>query len=210
MVPGSDRDRGPIAHRDGSRNEERERDDGDDPHKHPADPPALNTFASVALRRRRGRGRARGWHLQAPPTRHLQVKAGRALIAGVRLRCPACRIGRMSRAWWSVLSMHERCPACGIPFMPGAGEFTGAVEGTTYLAALVGLLLFIFTAPLADITFLAIALWVVSFSVAFPLVAYRHMKGLWVGGMWALQPWSTSGDAPHVAPIEMPPMVWDA
>ena len=137
------------------------------------------------------------------------MNAWRPLVAGLRLRCPSCGVGRMSRAWWSVLTMHERCPRCGIPFMPGAGEFTGGVELTTYLAALVGLLLFLLFQPLADITVAAIALWVVSFGVAFPVVTYRHLKGLWVGGMWAARPWTTTGDAPHVAPVAMPPSVWD-
>ena len=105
--------------------------------------------------------------------------------------------------------MHERCARCGIPFMPGAGEFTGAVEVTTYLAAFLGLAFFIFFAPLADITLAAIALWVLAFGVAFPLVSYRHLKGLWVGGMWAAKPWPATGDAPHVAPVAMPATVWD-
>jgi uncharacterized protein (DUF983 family) len=130
----------------------------------------------------------------------------RAILATARLRCPSCRAGRMSRAWWSVLQLHDDCPACGLPFMPGRGEFTGAIEITTYLTALAGLVGIVLILPADAWT---LAAWVILFGVVVPLVAYRQLKALWVGVMVAARPWGGAGDPPHVAPVAMPATPWD-
>ena len=134
------------------------------------------------------------------------ARAALALLATLRLRCPACRAGRMSRAWWSVLQWHDACPACRIPFMPGRGEFTGAIEVTTYATALAGLVGVVLLAPAP---LWAIVAWVALFGVLVPFVGYRHVKALWVGVMFAARPWSLAGDPPHVAPVSMPASPWD-
>jgi uncharacterized protein (DUF983 family) len=127
----------------------------------------------------------------------------RALADGGRLRCPACRAGRMSPGRYRFFSMHDACPACGIPFTPGRGESVGGVEIATYATALLGLVgvmtLAILRAPLWEL-----AIFAVGFGTIFPILVYRHAKGLWVGAMYGALAWSVAGDAPHEAPIRIP------
>jgi uncharacterized protein (DUF983 family) len=133
----------------------------------------------------------------------------RALAAGVRLRCPACRRGRMTRAWWSVLTLRERCEACGIPFVPGRGETVGGVELAVYVSALVGLLGFVGLLTFGSVPLWAQVAWVIAFGALLPALSYRQFRGVWVAAMYAAQPWSVEGDAPHVAPVAMPATPWD-
>jgi uncharacterized protein (DUF983 family) len=114
----------------------------------------------------------------------------------------------MSPSWRSFLTLHDRCPRCAIPFNPGRGESSGGVELATYVVALLGgigaIVVVAFGAP-----WWAVAAWVVLAGVLAPCVSYRNFRGLWVGAMFAAQPWGVAGHAPHVAPVEMPPLPWD-
>lgn len=127
---------------------------------------------------------------------------------GLALRCPACGVGRLSAPWWAFTRLHDTCVSCGIPFIPGRGEFTGGVEIAVYVSTLLGLIgamtLLLLRVP-AWVSFA----WVIGFGALFPLATYRHAKGIWVGAMYAAQPWARDGDPPHVAPIAMPRLPWD-
>lgn len=129
----------------------------------------------------------------------------RALADGIRLRCPACRRGKMSRSAFSFFSMNDACPSCGIPFVPGRGEFVGGVEIATYATVLVGLV-GVMALAISRAPWWSFAAFALVFGVAFPILVFRHAKGLWVGAMYGAMKWSASGDAPHVAPVRLP---WD-
>lgn len=129
----------------------------------------------------------------------------RAVADGVRLRCPACRRGKMSPGVFSFFSMNDSCPACGIPFVPGRGEFVGGVEIATYLTVLFGLI-GVMALAISRAPWWSFAVFAVVFGVAFPVLVFRHAKGLWVGVMFGALAWKEGGDAPHVAPVRLP---WD-
>jgi uncharacterized protein (DUF983 family) len=102
----------------------------------------------------------------------------RGAWAGLRLRCPECRQGRIFRGRFSA---RPNCPECGYEFLPGRGEFTGALmlaQGVLLVSAAIAYVV-VRAKTDWDPTMLALALGV--FLVLAPIVAYPHLKGAWIG-----------------------------
>jgi uncharacterized protein (DUF983 family) len=103
---------------------------------------------------------------------------------GARLRCPVCGQGRIFRSW---LRMNGQCERCGTPFLPEPGDFGGAMVlflVSAFFTLLVGLLVFELVAhPPHE----AHALIVLAFAFLVPMLAYRPVKGAWVGVIHAMR-----------------------
>ena len=99
----------------------------------------------------------------APSTQHYIRRA-------LRLRCPVCGEGKM----FVGMTMHEACPACGFPFEREPGYWTNAV--TLNFMTMGGLV----------VIALGLAL-----SVIFPLLAFRHIKALWLAIDLCIRPPTT-------------------
>jgi uncharacterized protein (DUF983 family) len=115
------------------------------------------------------------------------------------LRCPRCGARSLFRTWFA---MHERCTVCGLRFEREQGYFLGAMYinyGVTVLLALIG--------------FLALEYWMqpsltqklivwLAFGTVFPLLFFRHARGLWLGFDYLVNPsaaeepehWRRQGD----------------
>jgi uncharacterized protein (DUF983 family) len=106
-----------------------------------------------------------------------------AMGDGLLLRCPACRQGRMGK---SLTELHHKCANCGITFEPNEGDFIGAMMITYSVLAVFlcfGIFLLIWLTDLSAVAHIII--WSL-FSIAFILLGYRNMKGLWVGILYAM------------------------
>ena len=93
----------------------------------------------------------------------------------LRLRCPVCGEGRM----FARMAMQQTCPACGFPFEREPGYWTNAV---TLNFMTMGGLAVLLVAPLAYSglpVLLVIALGML-LAALFPLLAFRHIKALWL------------------------------
>ncbi len=105
------------------------------------------------------------------------VRILRILFLSLRLICPACRHGRMFR---SLFTMNVRCPVCGVIFERDAGEVTGgmAINAmlTSTLAVAGAVLAYVTDIPI--ITLISVLGLVI---IGFPLLFYRHARGLWTG-----------------------------
>lgn len=103
------------------------------------------------------------------------VRVVHILWCGMMLVCPACRHGRMFR---SLFRMNVRCPACGMIFERDSGEVTGGVAintlATATLAVVCAGVTFFYDVPLV-LELLGLS----AFTVLFPLLFYRHARGLW-------------------------------
>ena len=101
----------------------------------------------------------------------------RVLTQSLLLTCPACQRGRMFR---SAFRMNVRCPACHVVFERDGGEITGALAinvTLTMCIALSGSILAFST----DIPITTLLLALTAAIIIFPLVFYRHARGLWIG-----------------------------
>ncbi|KAB8143866.1 DUF983 domain-containing protein [Chloroflexia bacterium SDU3-3] len=104
-------------------------------------------------------------------------RALRVLTQSLLLTCPACQHGNMFR---SGFRMNVRCPVCHVVFERDSGELTGglAINATLTMAiAMVGAG-FAFS---PEVPIIPLVLLLAGIVVLFPLVFYRHARGLWVG-----------------------------
>jgi uncharacterized protein (DUF983 family) len=96
---------------------------------------------------------------------------------GIRLACPVCGEGRLFRGWFK---MYERCPVCGFYYEREEGYFTGAMAINLVISEL---LLAALAIPLALQPWMSLMLLVVigaTLAILFPILFYRHSKGLWM------------------------------
>lgn len=108
---------------------------------------------------------------------------------GASLRCPACACGRMSTGALAFLRFADACPACGLRFEKAPGEFLGAMMFGQGLIGTVGLGAYFLVFGFARVALAIQLAWVLAFGLLLPLLAYRHLKGAWVGAMYAIDPW---------------------
>jgi len=108
--------------------------------------------------------------------RHV-ARAVRLLVWGLCLRCPRCGTRSLFRTWFT---MHERCSVCQLRFEREQGYFLGAMYinyGVTVVLALIG------SFALEWWTAVSLAqqllLWV-GFCSLFPMLFFRHSRGLWL------------------------------
>ena len=112
-------------------------------------------------------------------------RAVRLLMRGLCLRCPRCGARSLFRTWFT---MHARCFVCQLRFEREQGYFLGAMYinyGVTVVLALIGS----FTLEWWTTVSLAqqLTLWV-GFGVLFPVVFFRHSRGLWLGFDYIFDP----------------------
>ena len=105
------------------------------------------------------------------------ARAIRLLVWGLCLRCPRCGARSLFRTWFS---MYERCSVCQLRFEREQGYFLGAMYinyGVTVVLALIGS----FTLEWWTTVSLAqqLLLWV-GFGSLFPVLFFRHSRGLWL------------------------------
>ena len=105
------------------------------------------------------------------------ARAVRLLVWGFCLRCPRCGAHSLFRTWFT---MHERCSACQLRFEREQGYFLGAMYinyGVTVVLALIG------SFALEWWTAVSLAqqllLWI-GFGSLFPVLFFRHSRGLWL------------------------------
>ncbi|MCA1813102.1 MAG: DUF983 domain-containing protein [Halobacteriales archaeon] len=84
----------------------------------------------------------------------------------------------MFRTYWRI---HRACPWCGYVFGVQEGEFTGAMMLAQFAWGLVALYGYFYLVFYADASQTVKLAWIVVAGLLFPLVSYRHIKGLWVG-----------------------------
>jgi uncharacterized protein (DUF983 family) len=108
--------------------------------------------------------------------RHV-ARAIRLLVWGLCLRCPRCGARSLFRTWFT---MHERCFVCQLRFEREQGYFLGAMYinyGVTVVLALIG------SFALEWWTKVSLAqqllLWI-GFCSLFPVLFFRHSRGLWL------------------------------
>lgn len=102
---------------------------------------------------------------------------------GMLNRCPACRRGRIFR---NLFTMHASCPNCGVVFEREEGDFVGAmVVAYSITAVLVAVGVMIVEMVVHLDVMLHVLLWG-GFTVAFLLLTYRNMKGIWLGILHAM------------------------
>jgi uncharacterized protein (DUF983 family) len=102
---------------------------------------------------------------------------------GVRLTCPACRNGPIFR---NMTDRHETCPNCGISFEPNEGDFLGAMTVAYAVTAVLVVFGILTLELLTDLTaYQHLIIWGI-FSVAFLILCYRNLKGLWIGILYAM------------------------
>lgn len=106
------------------------------------------------------------------------MHAWRKLWMGLSLRCPNCDQGRIADGWFQI---RETCPHCHVRFERAQGESTGAMIIILSLSPIAALLVFFLLYALLDEAS-PILLTAVSFAflIGFHLLAYRHMRGLWI------------------------------
>ena len=105
------------------------------------------------------------------------ARAGRLLVWGFRLRCPRCGARSLFRTWFT---MHERCFVCQLRFEREQGYFLGAMYinyGVTVVLALIGA----FALECWTVVSLTqqLLLWI-GFGSLFPVLFFRHSRGLWL------------------------------
>ncbi|MBA2285155.1 MAG: DUF983 domain-containing protein [Ktedonobacteraceae bacterium] len=99
------------------------------------------------------------------------------LLRALRLRCPVCGQGKLYRGWFK---MHEHCPVCHFKYERESGYYTGAIAANLILSEL---LITAITIPLAvnpSVPFVPLLVWGMTMPILFPLIFYRHTKGLWM------------------------------
>jgi uncharacterized protein (DUF983 family) len=115
------------------------------------------------------------------------------LWRGVCLRCPRCGARSLFRTWFA---MYERCAVCGLRFEREQGYFLGAMYinyGVTVVLALLGsFALEYWTQP--SLTH-QLVLWV-GFCTVFPVLFFRHSRGLWLGFDFIFDP-EMAKEPPH-------------
>jgi len=105
------------------------------------------------------------------------ARAVRLLVWGLWLRCPRCGARSLFRTWFT---MHEYCSVCQLRFEREQGYFLGAMYinyGVTVGLALSGS----FTLEWWTAVSLAqqLLLWI-GFGSLFPVLFFRHSRGLWL------------------------------
>jgi len=113
------------------------------------------------------------------------ARAVRLLVRGLCLCCPRCGARSLFRTWFT---MHEQCFACQLRFEREQGYFLGAMYinyGVTVVLGLIGsfALEWWTTVSLAQ----QLLLWV-GFCGVFPVVFFRHSRGLWLGFDYIFDP----------------------
>jgi uncharacterized protein (DUF983 family) len=105
------------------------------------------------------------------------ARAVRLLVWGLCLRCPRCGARALFRTWFS---MHERCSVCQLRFEREQGYFLGAMYinyGVTVVLALIGSFALECWATVSLTQ--QLLLWV-GFGSLFPVLFFRHSRGLWL------------------------------
>lgn len=97
---------------------------------------------------------------------------------GVRLRCPECAKGRIFQ---SRFTTRRTCEACAYEFLPGRGEFTGALMLAQGLIMVAAGLSYVTLRALTDWSPAWIGLGLLVFIVVAPIAAYTNIKGVWIG-----------------------------
>ena len=94
---------------------------------------------------------------------------------GLKLRCPVCGEGKLFKGYFA---MNANCAVCGVGFAREHGQWVGSLDINTLLTAVVAMALVGF-GPMWDLkTSLAVY---VSFTVLFPILTFRFVRGLWTG-----------------------------
>ena len=109
---------------------------------------------------------------------HRVARAVRLLGRGLCLRCPHCGARSLFRTWFT---MYERCSVCQLRFEREQGYFLGAMYinyGVTVVLALIGS--FALERWVGVSLTQQLILWV-GFCGLFPVVFFRHSRGLWLG-----------------------------
>ncbi|MBX3442482.1 MAG: DUF983 domain-containing protein [Planctomyces sp.] len=107
------------------------------------------------------------------PRPPVETLIGRAL----RLRCPRCGAGKLFRGWFT---MHERCSGCGLKFERAPGYYLGSTYVNYGLTAVLLLFGYVFLHFRLGWTNQQLRVPLVTFCVAFPVLAFRHARALWL------------------------------
>lgn len=111
----------------------------------------------------------------------------RSLWRGLLLRCPHCNEGRLYK---SPGQMHLECPVCKMPFERfGEGDYLGAIT-VAYAITSVFVVAFVFVLNLLTELSLEAQLWIsAAAGIAFLVLFYRNLRGVWVAVLIALLKW---------------------
>ena len=119
------------------------------------------------------------------------------LWRGACLRCPRCGARSLFRTWFA---MDERCTVCGLRFEREQGYFLGAMYinyGVSVGLALLGsFALEYWTRP--SLT-QQLVLWI-GFCTVFPVLFFRHSRGLWLGCDFIFDPVMAEEPRPRKTP----------
>ena len=120
-----------------------------------------------------------------PDGQHTVARAVRLLARGLCLCCPRCGAHSLFRTWFA---MYERCAVCQLRFEREQGYFLGAMYinyGVTVVLALIGSFTLEYWVGLSLTQ--QLVLWV-GFCSFFPVVFFRHSRGLWLAFDYIFDP----------------------
>ena len=120
-----------------------------------------------------------------PDGQRTVARAVRLLARGLCLRCPRCGAHSLFRTWFA---MYERCTVCQLRFEREQGYFLGAMYinyGVTVVLALIGSFTLEYWVGLSLTQ--QLVLWV-GFCSFFPVVFFRHSRGLWLAFDYIFDP----------------------
>ncbi len=99
------------------------------------------------------------------------------LSRGLRLRCPVCGQGKIFRG---VFATYEYCPYCHFKYEREPGYYTGAIAVNLVFCELLIAAICIPLAVDQSIPLIPLIIVGASMPVLFPLLLFRHTKGLWM------------------------------
>lgn len=98
------------------------------------------------------------------------------MLRGLRLRCPRCGKGKLYASW---LKMNPECSECKLNIVRDGGFYLGAIYVNYGLTAVLMTALYFwgFSRGIPDGVLLSSLL---VFCVVFPLLVFRHARGIWL------------------------------
>lgn len=122
------------------------------------------------------------------------------LFRALQLKCPRCGKGRLYQSW---LKMNADCPECGLDIRHEPGFYLGSIYVNYGLTAVLTTIIFFFgySRGVPDGWLLA---GLAVFCVVFPLLIFRHARGVWLAFDQYWDPQENKQSELHLAERALP------
>lgn len=101
----------------------------------------------------------------------------RTMLRGLRVRCPNCGVGIIFNG---LFKFNPTCPQCGVRYERLSGESIGSVYINLAVTEVIAVFGFFLIEVLTDIPMMHQLIFWVPFNLIFPVLFYRHTRGLWI------------------------------